>query len=85
MDAGHARRAKRRCRDTKLDKGYRAHNTNVYKQRAGPALPLLYRRRHVRDGHCRQVEAEADLALDQFAALYRLHAYGGAAVRPRPA
>ena len=48
---------------------------------AGPALSRLYRRRHVHHGHFRQVEAEADLALDQFAALYRLHPYGAAAVR----
>ena len=40
-----------------------------------PALSLLYRWRHVRDGHRRQVEAEADFALDQFAALYRFHAH----------
>ena len=51
---------------------------------AGPALSLLHRRRHVRDGHQGQGQAEGDLALDQFAALYRLHAHGGAAVRPQP-
>ena len=51
---------------------------------AGPALSLLHRRRHVRDGHQGQGQSEGDLALDQFAALYRLHAYRGAAVRPQP-
>ena len=51
---------------------------------AGPALPLLHRRRHVRDGHQGQGQSEGDLALDQFAALYRLHAHRGAAVRPQP-
>ena len=40
-----------------LDKGYRAHNTNVYPQKPRPALSRLYRRRHVRDGHRRQVQA----------------------------
>ena len=37
---------------------------------AGPLLSRLHRRRHVRAGHHRQVEAEADLALGQLAALY---------------
>ena len=51
---------------------------------AGPLLPRLYRRRHVRARHFRQGEPEEDLAVDQFAALYRLHAHHRAAVRPRP-
>ena len=50
---------------------------------AGPLLSRLYRRRHVRHGHLRQVEAEADLAAGQLAALHRLHAHRRAAVRPR--
>ena len=50
---------------------------------AGPDVPRLSRRRHVRHGHLRQVEAEADLALRQLAALHRLHAHHRAAVRSR--
>ncbi len=50
---------------------------------SGPLLSRLYRRRHVRPRHLRQGEPEAHLAVDQLAALYRLHAHGGAAVRPR--
>ena len=49
-----------------------------------PLLPRLYRRRHARPRHFRQVEPEADLVVDQLAALHGLHAYRGAAVRPRP-
>ena len=52
---------------------------------ARPALSRLHRRRHVHHGHRRQIEAEADLALDQFAALHRLHAHGAAAVLARSA
>jgi hypothetical protein len=55
------------------DMGFRAHNTNVY------------RRRHVHPRHFRQVEAEADRALGQLAALFRIHAHGAAAVRAQPA
>ena len=50
---------------------------------AGPLLPRLHRRRHVRARHLRQGQPEADLVVDQLAALYRLHAHRGAAVRPR--
>ena len=50
----------------------------------GPLLPRLYRRRDARHGHLGQEQSEADLVLDQLAALHRLHAYGRAAVRPRP-
>ena len=48
---------------------------------AGPLLSRLYRRRHVRDGHFRQGEPEADLPVGQLAALYRLHPHGAADVR----
>ena len=51
---------------------------------AGPHVPRLSRRRHVRHGHFRQVEAEADLPVRQLAALYRLHPHHRAAVRSRP-
>src|SRR3982751_4374770 len=51
----------------------------------GPLLPRLPRRRHDGARHLRPRAAEDDLALDQFAALQRLHAYRAAALRPRPA
>ena len=68
----------------KLDKGYRAHNTNVYQQRPD-RLYLAYI-----DGGmfvmdiADKAHPKVDLALDQFAALYRLHAHGDAAVRAQP-
>ncbi len=48
---------------------------------SGPLLSRLRRCRHVHHGHFRQVEAQADQPLGQFAALYGLHPHGGAAVR----
>ena len=48
---------------------------------ARPLLPRLSRRRHVRDGHFRQGEPEADLPVGQLAALHRLHPHRGADVR----
>ena len=67
---------RRRRRATTLDKGYRAHNTNVYPQRPDRCyLGYLDGGMH-RARHLRQVEPEAHLALDQLAALHRLHAHG---------
>ena len=45
-----------------------------------PLLSRLYRRRHVRARHFRQGKSEKSLAVDQFAALYGLHAHHRAAV-----
>ena len=68
-----------------LDRGFRAHNTNVYPQRPDRCYLGYHRRRHVRDGHFRQGEPEADLPLGQLAALYRLHPHRAAAVRAQSA
>ena len=68
----------------KLDKGHRAHNTNVYRERPD-RLYLAYI-----DGGmfvmdiADKAKPKPVVALDQFAALYRLHAHGDAAVRARP-
>ncbi len=85
VDAGHER--DRQCR-TAAASPARQRLSRAQHQRLsaapGPALPLLHRRRHVRDGHQGQGQSEGHLALDQFTALYRLHAHGGAAVRSQP-
>ena len=67
-----------------IDKGYPRPQHQRLSAAPGPLLPRLYRRRHVRARHRRQGQPEENLVLDQLAALYRLHAHHGAAVRPRP-
>ena len=67
-----------------LDKGYRAHNCNVYPQRPDRCyLAYIDGGMHVLD-ISDKAQSQAHLVLDQLAALHRLHAHGGAAVRPRP-
>ena len=73
----------RRCRATRSTRAIARTIPMSIRKRPDRLVSLLHRRRHVHHGHRRQVEAQADLALDQFAALHRLHAYGGAAVRPQ--
>ena len=52
---------------------------------AGPLLSRLHRRRHVRAWTSpTRRNPKVDLALEQLAALHRLHAHRAAAVRPRP-
>jgi hypothetical protein len=48
---------------------------------ARPLLSRLSRRRHVRAGHFRQGEPEADLPVGQLASLYGIHPHRGADVR----
>ena len=66
-----------------LDKGYRAHNCNVYPQRPDRCyLAYIDGGMHVLD-ISDKANSEENLVLDQPAALLRLHAHRGAAVRPR--
>ena len=66
-----------------LDKGYRAHNCNVYPQRPDRCyLAYIDGGMHVLD-ISDKAQSQAHLVVDQLAALHRLHAHGGAAVRPR--
>ena len=66
-----------------LDKGYRAHNCNVYPQRPDRCyLAYIDGGMHVLD-ISDKANPKTISSLDQLAALHRLHAHRGAAVRPR--
>ena len=84
MDAGHAAGRQRHAADAApLDKGYRAHNTNVYPQRPDRCyLAYIDGGMFVLD-ISDKANPKKISSVDQLAALYRLHAHHRAAVRPR--